>query len=159
MAGFSPSTYGALVGLIRETLAGAGALQGQPGREVELQATATHIQWRYTGGAWSNLVALADLTGESPEFRMNGNTLQYRFPAQPAWTDLFEFPEAGTYTHTQNAAAEVWAIPHNLNELFVDVQVNDFTGKELWPDVEYTSANIVTLSFVHPVQGMARIRK
>ena len=162
MAGFSPSTYGALVGLIRNTLAGAGALvgpPGQPGREVELRATATHIQWRYTGGAWANLIALSDLAGETPEFRMTGNMLQYRFPARPVWTDLYEFPAAGTYTHTQNAAAAIWTIPHNLNETFVDVTVNDFAGTELWPEVEYTSANIVKLSFVHPVQGIARIRR
>ena len=31
MAGFSPSTYGALSGLIKSTLAGAGALAGPPG--------------------------------------------------------------------------------------------------------------------------------
>ncbi len=34
------------------------------GREVELQTSATHIQWRYEGEAtWTNLVALADITG------------------------------------------------------------------------------------------------
>lgn len=34
------------------------------GREVELQKSATHIQWRYVGESnWINLVALADITG------------------------------------------------------------------------------------------------
>jgi hypothetical protein len=34
------------------------------GREVELQKSATHIQWRYVGEAsWTNLVALNELTG------------------------------------------------------------------------------------------------
>lgn len=34
------------------------------GREVELQKSATHIQWRYVGESnWTNLVALADITG------------------------------------------------------------------------------------------------
>lgn len=36
-----------------------------PGQEVELQTTATHIQWRYSGvGEWNNLVLLSDLKGE-----------------------------------------------------------------------------------------------
>ena len=64
MAGFSASTYGALVGLIKETLAGAGAIQGIPGKTPELQATSTHIQWRYIGDTtWMNLVALSVLEG------------------------------------------------------------------------------------------------
>lgn len=37
---------------------------GGDGREVELQASATHIQWRYVGdAAWIDLVALSTLTG------------------------------------------------------------------------------------------------
>ncbi|HRJ90087.1 MAG TPA: hypothetical protein PLX39_15525 [Pyrinomonadaceae bacterium] len=38
--------------------------QGDAGREVEIQAGATHLQWRYAGDAgWTNLVALSELTG------------------------------------------------------------------------------------------------
>ena len=37
---------------------------GQNGAAVELQATATHVQWRYVGGStWTNLVALSAITG------------------------------------------------------------------------------------------------
>jgi hypothetical protein len=37
---------------------------GTDGREVELQATATHIQWRYVGApSWANLIALSVITG------------------------------------------------------------------------------------------------
>ena len=40
------------------------ALDGADGREIELQASATHIQWRYVGDAtWLDLVPLADLEG------------------------------------------------------------------------------------------------
>lgn len=35
----------------------------QDGREVELQVSATHIQWRYVGETWADLVALEDLRG------------------------------------------------------------------------------------------------
>lgn len=39
-------------------------LQGDDGREVELQKGTTHIQWRYVGDpTWTDLVALADITG------------------------------------------------------------------------------------------------
>ena len=53
-----------------DTAGGSGAGQdGADGREIELNATATHLQWRYaaTGStpatAWTNLVALADIRG------------------------------------------------------------------------------------------------
>ena len=37
---------------------------GDAGREIEVQATATHIQWRYVGDvAWTDLIPLADITG------------------------------------------------------------------------------------------------
>lgn len=37
---------------------------GVDGREVQLQKTSTHVQWRYaTDTSWTNLVALADITG------------------------------------------------------------------------------------------------
>lgn len=37
---------------------------GADGREIELQVTDTHIQWRYEGDTeWNNLVALEDITG------------------------------------------------------------------------------------------------
>ncbi|MDA3943719.1 MAG: hypothetical protein PF694_09300 [Bacteroidetes bacterium] len=48
-------------------LAGGDAVPGpagNDGREIELQTSATHIQWRYVGDeSWLNLVALADITG------------------------------------------------------------------------------------------------
>lgn len=45
--------------------AGANGADGADGREVELQKSATHIQWRYEDdGSWQDLVALADLKGE-----------------------------------------------------------------------------------------------
>lgn len=44
---------------------GEQGVQGDPGDEVELQKSATHIQWRYVGDAeWNDLVALADLKGD-----------------------------------------------------------------------------------------------
>lgn len=37
---------------------------GNDGREVQLQKTATHVQWRYAGDeTWNDLVALSEITG------------------------------------------------------------------------------------------------
>lgn len=45
---------------------GANGIDGDDGREVELQKSATHIQWRYVGEvSWTNLVALADIKGDT----------------------------------------------------------------------------------------------
>jgi len=100
----------------RETALGQGAIQipgppGSSGREVQIQNNGSYIQWRYVGDpSWINIVALSDLKGnpgndgadgqdgqdgtdgETPQFRMSGNTLQYKFPSQNTWTDLFTFP-------------------------------------------------------------------
>lgn len=38
-------------------------LRGADGAQVQLQASATHVQWRLVGGSWANLIALADITG------------------------------------------------------------------------------------------------
>lgn len=44
---------------------GTNGTDGDDGREVELQKSATHIQWRYVGDvSWINLVSLADLKGD-----------------------------------------------------------------------------------------------
>lgn len=47
-------------------LTGPQGKKGDDGRDVELQKSSTHIQWKYTtepSNAWRNLVALADITG------------------------------------------------------------------------------------------------
>lgn len=45
-------------------VAGTPGAAGTDGREVELQATSTYIQWRYAGETtWNNLVALSSLKG------------------------------------------------------------------------------------------------
>lgn len=54
-----------------KTLAGWGdprplsGADGEDGREVSMQKSATHIQWRLGDGAWANLVALTELKGDT----------------------------------------------------------------------------------------------
>lgn len=43
---------------------GAPGIDGTDGREIELQSSSTHLQWRYVGSSsWTNLIALDDLKG------------------------------------------------------------------------------------------------
>ncbi len=85
--------------------------KGSDGKQIEVKKTDSHIQWRYEGGEWQNLVALSDITGPSgqngndgingidgtrgddgktPEFRVNGNILQWRYKGDEIWLDLYD---------------------------------------------------------------------
>lgn len=46
---------------------GEAGADGADGQEVELQVTATHIQWRLGDGEWDDLIALEDLRGPAGE--------------------------------------------------------------------------------------------
>lgn len=80
-----------------------GQIQGDPGadgREVELQKSATHIQWRYVGEVgWVNLVTLSELKGDqgdpgnSAEFQVTATHIQWRLQGAPTWTDLIALSE------------------------------------------------------------------
>jgi hypothetical protein len=80
---------------------GGDGADGADGSEVELQKSATHIQWRYVGEAtWTNLVALDDLKGsdgsdgaagdDGSEVELQKGTthLQWRYVGGTTWTDL-----------------------------------------------------------------------
>jgi hypothetical protein len=46
---------------------------GTDGREIELQASVTHIQWRFVGEvSWTNLIALSSITGPAGTNGTNG---------------------------------------------------------------------------------------
>ena len=81
---------------------GINGINGTNGKEIEIQKTDLYIQWRYKGGEWQNLVALADILGPSgqngtngedgrtPEFRVNGNQLQWRYAGDTIWLNLYD---------------------------------------------------------------------
>lgn len=81
---------------------GINGIDGTDGKEIEIQKTDLYIQWRYKGGEWQNLVALADILGPSgqngtdgedgrtPEFRVNGNQLQWRYTGDAVWLNLYD---------------------------------------------------------------------
>jgi hypothetical protein len=77
---------------------GAPGADGVDGREIELQVTATHIQWRYVGSAtWTNLVALSVITGPAGtdgddgreiELQTSATHIQWRYVGDATWTNL-----------------------------------------------------------------------
>ena len=81
---------------------GINGTDGINGKSIEVQRAETHIQWRYEGGEWQNLVAIADIegpagqngadgaNGKTPEFRVNENTLQWRYAGDEIWLNLYD---------------------------------------------------------------------
>lgn len=73
---------------------GTDGVDGVDGREVELQTTATHIQWRYEGEAWNDLVTLSSLQGPQGddgreiEVQNSGTHIQWRYVGDPTWINL-----------------------------------------------------------------------
>ena len=72
---------------------GPQGVTGDPGEEVSLQVTATHIQWRLGAGAWADLIALSALLGpqgdpgEEVSLQVTATHIQWRVGAG-AWADL-----------------------------------------------------------------------
>ena len=81
---------------------GANGKDGINGKNIEVQRATEYIQWRYEGGEWQNLVAIADITGptgqngkdgangKTPEFRVNESTLQWRYVGNEIWLNLYD---------------------------------------------------------------------
>jgi len=181
------ATLAAAKAFTRETALGQGAVQGPPGpqgipgKQIEIQRGAAAIQWRYAGEtAWTDLIMIADITGETgqkgetgetgqrgadgetPQFRLDGNTLQYRFPAAVPndWTDLYTFPKTGTYTHNQTYASATWLIQHNLGGQPVTILAVDDTGGQIigQRDIQASTNNLLVYRFSEPIAGTAYIK-
>lgn len=83
---FGATSYPVTVGSVTT----AQLVTGADGVAVELQKTATHVQWRYVGGAWVDLIALADITGadgKEVELQKTATHIQWRLTGGD-WADL-----------------------------------------------------------------------
>ena len=87
---------------------GINGVDGKDGKDginaknIEVRRAETHIQWRYEGDEWQNLVAIVDITGpagqngadgsdgKTPEFRVSENTLQWRYVGDEIWLNLYD---------------------------------------------------------------------
>ncbi len=56
----------------KDGIDGINGIDGTDGKQIEIQKTDQYIQWRYEGGEWQNLVALADITGPSGQNGADG---------------------------------------------------------------------------------------
>lgn len=81
--------------------------QGPAGAKVQLQKSATAIQWRYEGDAtWTDLVLLADITG-APGVGLTGSSIQYQASASGtaiptgSWVNSPPAPVKGQYLWTR----------------------------------------------------------
>ena len=71
---------------------------GAAATNVELQASGTHLQWRYVGGSsWTNLVALTAITGPAGstgaagtpvELQASSTHIQWRYVGGSTWTNV-----------------------------------------------------------------------
>lgn len=124
---------------LRETLVALDAAiesieltPGEDGRELELQANATHIQWRYVGdAAWTDLLPLSAITGPA-----GGATI--------------------VYVHTQSTPATTWTINHNLG-FRPSVELLDSGSQEIDADVSHPSVNQTIVTLKAATAGLARL--
>ena len=97
-------------------------VRGLPGTDVELQKSATHVQWRLNkdGAAWQDLVPLSDITGpvSFPDAPSDGGTYARK---DGAW--------AAAATAAQGAAAEA-ALPKAGGTMTGAIT---FAGGQTWP--------------------------
>jgi len=70
--------------------------QGDPGAEVSLQVTATHIQWRVGAGAWADLIALSALVGPQG---LKGDTGSFANDFEGPWNSGTAYVGGKIVTH------------------------------------------------------------
>jgi len=122
-------------------------------------AIGTNGNW-WIGGADTDVPV--NVQGENPQFQVVGRWLQYRFATQTptTWTNLYELPQALTYTHTQTTASDVWNIQHNLGTLHLKAIFLDVNGKEfkgVFYDYANSTVNMLRVLVGDPIAGMAII--
>jgi hypothetical protein len=69
--------------------------KGEDGAEIELQSTATYLQWRYVGGSWQNLLLLNNIKGDKGD------------PGGVTQTSLLEATLINDTTHTNTYSGDV----------------------------------------------------
>lgn len=109
---------GSTMRLVRVSL---DTLRGLDGKEVELAASTTTIQWRYVGdSAWKTLVEISLLKGDkgdSPELRKGPTGIEWKYDNETGWKTLvsisdlaFKFDDL-----TETQVGELWAsLPDDL---------------------------------------------
>ena len=145
---------------------GETGANGTDGREIELQKSETHIQWKYVGeGEWNNLVALADLKGDPVEFLKTATHIQWKRQSEKDWKDLVylgdlrgmtgsrgpqgiqgpdgknvELQKTETHIQWRHEGAEEWVNLIELNEIKGQDGIQGVNGKNV--ELQKTDSHI-----------------
>jgi hypothetical protein len=122
----------------------------------------THPVRVRTSGGWQDIAIKGEpgATGATgPGVHPGGATGQVLTKTSAADFDTgWQTPASGggasdaAYVHTQNTAATVWTVGHNLGK-YPAITVTDSGGSTIIPDVHYDSTAQVTLTFGSPTSG------
>jgi len=153
-------------------------LRGLDGKNIELQKTLTHIQWRIVGGSWTNLVALEELKGvkgdpgNPVEFQKSATHVQWRVQGTTTWNNLITLDElkvkgdTGASIEMQVSSTHIqWRVQGTTtwNNLMALSELEGDPGKNIelqktsthiqWRIVGGSWANLVALSELKGAQG------
>jgi hypothetical protein len=97
-----------------------------PAQNWVYRNTATKSVYMYDSGAWVLMVkdGIDGSSGKTPEFRMDGNTLQWKYTTDIAWTNLFTFPAYYTKAETDGLFDnhEKDETAHGIDEIKADIE-------------------------------------
>jgi len=127
------------------------------GKQIELQKSATHIQWRYIGDdEWIDLVALSELKGEdgttpqkgvdyfdgqNVELQKSATHIQWRYIGDDEWIDLVALSELkgekGDPQTREELGLGVANSPEFTDVLITNLQSDEAAGGGAIPDAEW----------------------
>lgn len=116
---------------------------GTDGREIELQAGTTYIQWRFAGETeWNNIISIADLTGpqgipgKEIQLQNTGSYIQWRYTDE-TWMNLIALTSLIGPQGPQGTEIELQVTATHIQWRYVDdvtwtnlVAIADITGPQ-----------------------------
>ncbi|MCL2737558.1 MAG: collagen-like protein [Alphaproteobacteria bacterium] len=160
-----------------------GGTPGADGREIELQVGAAHIQWRYVGGgAWHNLVSLAEITGptgaagadglpgtmgltgprgadgtdgRNVEISVIGNSLAYRLAGDAFWNDLISLDMIGGGVQPEHLGFLAFLNSAPRDRLSQDVQSSLARADSAIQESDIN--NVIRTTGTHTVTGILNV--
>jgi len=151
---------------------GLPGINGLDGREIELQKSATHIQWRYVGDTeWQNVVLLEDLKGPKGDPGENGkdgkdgargpqgypgasasavSTFETVSKNIKAWAAVFAYTDGRltTITYTKNDSTILKTLNYTGEKLTsIVLSGNTPSGIELTKTLSYTGDQLTGTNY------------
>lgn len=127
---------------------GSAGTPGQDGREIELQKSATAIQWRYEGDeTWTDLVQLSEITGPAGQTGAPGPAGQDGGPG-PAGADgktAYQYAQEGGYTGSE-AEFKAKLAAEYAEPLYKQTMTSSDTTPALSPNKLYVFPEMASLT-------------